>query len=482
MQSPHPLWLHGSSAKLRETPEHFSAIRVISASTVRSSRTRTSNAADGSRVAHFSTYTAALALGLDCRQRAHQRYTTCSAFIALAVYASDRKDGRGVKVPTGAALETLVADSRHGNVTRQPNFLRRSGNESWFVSVVRTMEYLLERLPTKPHSAALRIAITTGLVAVSFVLLVGLQQRAGVLGMFVLLPAIAFVAVLFDRTAGIYATVLSTAILYVILTPQGDVLLPRPLILPLLLFLFVGLAFVICGDGMRSAWQRAAAAERDKDLLLQELGHRMKNNFTIVISMLTMQARLKSNEETRAALEKAAARIQAIAAAHEHLRSIDTDGRVHMRSYLEQLCSRLGDVLRDIRPIAVRVDADDVELSAEQAVLAGLIVNELVTNAMKHAFPGDRAGAVEVILRKAAADSTLILVVKDDGVGCPADRPEGIGSRLLRLLAQQLRASMTWEMHEPGCQVQITFSATYKPVDHSLVVAKAAPEGGPLCA
>ena len=126
-----------------------------------------------------------------------------------------------------------------------------------------------------------------------------------------------------------------------------------------------------------------------------------------------------------------------------------------MRGYLEQLCGHLADALRDVRPIVVKVDAAEIYLPAEQAVPIGLIVNELVTNALKHAFPDERPGAIEVLLTR---ESELTLLVRDDGVGCTLKR-EGLGTRLIRLLAQQLGANVAWEKPEVGCLVRIAFAS-----------------------
>jgi two-component sensor histidine kinase len=317
------------------------------------------------------------------------------------------------------------------------------------------MEFLLRHLPRKPRSVVVRLAITTGLVALSFILLLGLQQSAGLLGCYVLLPCVFIASILFDRTSGLYAAALSTLLLYALLTPQGKILLPLRYVLPLAGFAAIAAAFAIVSEALRTAWDRAAAAELAKDLLLKELAHRTKNNLLMVISLLSMQAKLKTNPETRHALEKAVARIQAIASAHEHFQPVEHRGRVEMSAYLETLCAHLANALRDVRPIAVKVEAIMVHLPAEQAVPVGLIVNELVTNAMKHAFPDDRAGTIHVSL---AQGTGFTLLVSDDGVGCAADIKQGMGTRLVRLLAQQLGAKIAWHRPAVGCQVSVDFA------------------------
>ncbi len=126
-----------------------------------------------------------------------------------------------------------------------------------------------------------------------------------------------------------------------------------------------------------------------------------------------------------------------------------------MQQYLEDVCWRLGEAHRDVRPIAVRVDCENVTIDARQALHIGLIVNELATNALKHAFPADRGGTIQVRLWREPAE--LVIVVEDDGVGYPEDmQAGGVGSRLAMLLTQQSGGSIKRESANPGCRVVIT--------------------------
>jgi two-component sensor histidine kinase len=325
----------------------------------------------------------------------------------------------------------------------------------------KRMEYILRHLPRKPRLVAVRIGVTTALVGLSFALLLVMQHLAGLLGFYVLFPAIFAVSIVFDRACGIYAATLSTLLLYVVLIPVGRVLLPLAYVLPLLGFAAIAVAFALVSDALRRAWERAATAEQAKDLLLKELAHRTKNNLMMVVSLLLMQARLKSNPETRQALEKAADRIQAIASAHEHFQPVEHEGRVEMSAYLEKLCAHLADALRDVRPITVKVEAAKIHLPAEKAVPLGLIVNELVTNALKHAFPADRPGTIRVALSRA---SGLTLLVSDDGVGRSKETKQGMGTRLVRLLAEQLGAELAWDQSDIGCQVSLEIRGVGEPL------------------
>jgi two-component sensor histidine kinase len=282
----------------------------------------------------------------------------------------------------------------------------------------------------------------------------GLQRQSGVLGFYVMLPAVFASSILFDRGSGFLATGLSTVVLYFLArSPHFGV--PREFLLPLVLFAVIGFGLALVSEGLRVAWERAIKAERTKDLLLRELGHRTKNNLAMVTSVLTLQARSKTDPGAKLALEKAVSRVQAIASAHSYFLPMH-QGRVEMRSYLGTLCSHLGDALRDVRPIALRVDIADVHLSSEQAIPVGLIVNELVTNALKHAFPDERAGAITVSLSGA---SPLTLTVEDNGVGCEPLSPDGgLGSRLIQMLAQQLGATIERTRASPGCRVRVSFT------------------------
>jgi two-component sensor histidine kinase len=200
--------------------------------------------------------------------------------------------------------------------------------------------------------------------------------------------------------------------------------------------------------------ERGLAAQQELQLLLQEQRHRIKNDLALLSSMIALQARSQPSQPVRAALESAVARLHVIAEGRDHLQSATGDQVVNMQKYLEDVCWRLGEALRDVRPIALRVDSEEVMIETRQAIRIGLIVNELVTNALKHAFPSERGGTIQVRLWRRPADLTI--VVEDNGVGCPEDERDGLGSRVVSLLAQQSGGSIKRESANPGCRVVIT--------------------------
>ncbi|RYE93427.1 MAG: sensor histidine kinase [Oxalobacteraceae bacterium] len=126
---------------------------------------------------------------------------------------------------------------------------------------------------------------------------------------------------------------------------------------------------------------------------------------------------------------------------------------VDMAAYLEDLSRGLGDLLRDVRPIALRVSSDPIVLPSNQAVSVGLIVNELATNAFKYAFSDGEGGTVDIVLRGDA--DNLIINVEDNGVGCPPDVGEGVGSRLIKLMAAQFDGTVARMSTQRGCRTEV---------------------------
>jgi two-component system, sensor histidine kinase PdtaS len=319
------------------------------------------------------------------------------------------------------------------------------------------MEQLLRLLPKKPPSLTVRYTITTLLVCISLLIVIGVKALGAPVGPFIFFPAIFISSILFDRASGIYASFLSGVLLYVLTTLHDGWLPEGGLALLLGLYLLTATTLAFISEGLRKAWERAVSAERTKDLLLQEIGHRVKNNLAMAVSVLELQAGLKTNTDTRSALQKAILRIRAIASAHDYFHLTKHDAVIDMRHYLETLCQHLAESLKEVRPITVKVEADEISLRAEKAIPLGLITNELVTNSLKHAFPGDRGGTVKVMLKVA---SPLTLTVEDDGIGYSSKPREHAGSRLIHLLAKQVGATIDSENREPGCRVRLVMSET----------------------
>ncbi len=213
---------------------------------------------------------------------------------------------------------------------------------------------------------------------------------------------------------------------------------------------------------------RRATTERDgqiadRDLFLAEFDHRVKNNFTIVASLLDLQKRRASDPATIEALEAAQRRVDSIARAHRHLyrdASVEA-GTVQIRDYLGDLCKALAESLFLRGGILLTCDCDEAAIARDRAVSIGLVVNELVTNAAKHAFPERETGTIAVRLVNRPAGWELS--VSDDGVGLSA-HPEpaagsGLGSRLIEAFARQAGGKLHTDSDPTGTRVTLELAA-----------------------
>jgi two-component sensor histidine kinase len=195
---------------------------------------------------------------------------------------------------------------------------------------------------------------------------------------------------------------------------------------------------------------------REKAVLLQELQHRVANSLQIIASVILQSARNVQSEETRLHLKDAHNRVMSVAALQQQL-SQSRLGEVALRAYFEQLCLSLGaSMIHDPLQLTLRVEADDSTTDAEVSVSLGLIVTELVINALKHAFPDHRRGRITVSYATQGADWTL--AVHDDGVGMPPDPVDakaGLGTSIVEALARQLKARVDVAPGHPGTTISI---------------------------
>ena len=210
---------------------------------------------------------------------------------------------------------------------------------------------------------------------------------------------------------------------------------------------------------LRDISERAAADQklkesiREKEALLREIHHRVKNNLQVMSSLLGLQARSVPQEPARQALEDSQGRIHSMALIHEMLCGSPDFARIDLADYTRQLLAyRLRAQKVDPKNIRVASSLDTVYLDLDRAVPFGIIANELFTNSLRHAFPEGRSGEVRVTLR-ILPDESVQLSIQDDGVGLPAGfdwlTTGSLGFRLVRMLAEQLRATLTVHPRNP---------------------------------
>ena len=199
---------------------------------------------------------------------------------------------------------------------------------------------------------------------------------------------------------------------------------------------------------------------REKAILMQELQHRVANSLQIIASVLMQSARKVQSDETRGHLQDAHHRVMSIAALQQQLATSQI-GDVRLRPYLTNLCGSIGaSMISDRESLVLDVDIDESFVAADRSISIGLVVTELVINALKHAYPGQRGGRIVVRYRADGPDWSL--VVADDGVGMPAE-PEhakaGLGTSIVTALAVQLDAEIRVTGASPGTMVTLSHVA-----------------------
>jgi PAS domain S-box-containing protein len=215
----------------------------------------------------------------------------------------------------------------------------------------------------------------------------------------------------------------------------------------------------------RAIEQRVQDLLQEKDMLLAEMQHRVANSLQIIASILLIKARTVQSEETRLQLEDAHKRVLSVAAVQRHLHDAGRGGSIEIGNYLTKLCETLAQsMIGDSRRISLKVEADTGSVVCHQAVSIGLIVTELVMNALKHAFPTEKKDAAIVVSYK-VAEADWKLAVSDNGVGkqdlSESQKKGGLGTSLVKSLAKQLDGRVDTESNSHGTAVTITH-ATFK--------------------
>jgi PAS domain S-box-containing protein len=196
----------------------------------------------------------------------------------------------------------------------------------------------------------------------------------------------------------------------------------------------------------RQMEERLQASLAEKDVLLREVHHRVKNNFGVIISLLGLQSRYIQDEATQTLFAELQERIRSMSLIHEKLYQSRELARVDFASYVREMVNGLGQMF-GARSAAIRltVDVEDVVLGVDTAIPCGLMINELVTNALKYAFPNGSSGEVRVSFRPEGEN--WVLSVSDNGAGLPPEHadlgsPHSFGLRLIRILTEQLEGTL----------------------------------------
>ncbi len=197
----------------------------------------------------------------------------------------------------------------------------------------------------------------------------------------------------------------------------------------------------------------ASLVAQQHQLALEEMQHRVKNYFQLILAMLTLERPKFPTEIGRSLIDKIAERILAVSLAHDQL-ALKQDARaINLRTYLQAITAGIS---AQVSNVAIEVQADELDVAMDRAVPLGLIVNELATNSFKHAF-ADGAGSITVSLRSGLDHGNAELVVADTGGGIDPEKPGGSGLRLVRALARNIGGRVEQDSSRQGTRTSVMF-------------------------
>ncbi len=321
--------------------------------------------------------------------------------------------------------------------------------------------------PLRAAPVALRYLLATAIILLFFALRVAAAPYMGGFPFLLFFPAIILISALFDRGTGVFAVLLSTVLAwyYFVPTVRSFELPNLKDALPLSLYVLIGLFLAVTVEALRSTAERLAktslALERANNfnkLLIEDINHRVKNHLASVNGLLHLSFREIAAPDAQRAVKEATGRIGVLGRLYSRLHLSDEATAICARDYICSICDDLRDGVIGVRPVGLRVEVARIDISSMMAVPIGLIVNELVENALKYAFPYDRAGVITVAFDLDALGK-LHLAVADDGIGFdPASSRKGGGTRLVRSLVQQLHGQLE-RSGPPGTAYDIRFAA-----------------------
>jgi len=211
------------------------------------------------------------------------------------------------------------------------------------------------------------------------------------------------------------------------------------------------------------AEEQILASLKEKEVLLKEIHHRVKNNLQVISSLLSLQSAHVQEPHAVEAFQESQYRIRSMALIHERLHQSQDLSQVDLADYVRNLAAYLFRMYgARTRAISLNVRGKGIFLEIDMAVSCGLLLNELISNALKHAFPGDRSGEICIGLEM-DGDRRVALTVSDDGIGMPADldpqTAESLGLQIVQALVEQLEGTLEIDWHR-GTSFKITFAAS----------------------
>lgn len=211
----------------------------------------------------------------------------------------------------------------------------------------------------------------------------------------------------------------------------------------------------------KRAEERLRQSLKEKETLVREIHHRVKNNMAVVSSLLDLQSKHTRNEEVKRLLRESQQRVKSMALVHEKLYGTADLAAIDFKDYVDSIVHQIINLYHvDNNLITTDIDIEDIHLDLESAIPCALIINELLTNVFKYAFPGNIKGKLVTNFRK--ADDIYTLIIRDNGVGLPDDldyrQPNTLGLQIVTVLTRQLGGSLRVRS-DKGTEMVITFPA-----------------------
>lgn len=315
-----------------------------------------------------------------------------------------------------------------------------------------------------------RYVLTTALVMLALFASRGMASETHAYPFVLFFPVIIVCGLLLDRGNGLYATALSALLTsYFFLHPTGNFGIREASdVVAMAIYLATGFGTAVLTESLHVAFVEVVRSKEqlekvaaEREVLLRELSHRMRNDLATVASLLGMQARSLDNAAGKAALALASDRVHVLARVHERLTMQEGSAVLDTGAFITDLCDHLRQSLVGSRPVKLELVVESHSIGLQRAVSLGLIINELLTNALKYAFPDDRSGRVAVKFTR--HQSRLFLIVRDDGVGQGDGsgqrtvRGTGMGRGIVRALTAGLGGTVQITDAKPGVLVEIEF-------------------------
>jgi PAS domain S-box-containing protein len=223
-----------------------------------------------------------------------------------------------------------------------------------------------------------------------------------------------------------------------------------------------GIVTLVDTTAAKHAEEKMRSSLAEKEVLLKEVHHRVKNNLQIVSSLLDLQSGYIEDESSRDFFRDSQNRIRSMALIHQMLYQSESLAFIDLREYIEDLANYLfSTTVHDPDLIHLNVDMGDISLGMDEAIPCGLIINELISNSLKHGFPDNRGG--EIMIRSRIEDGWIVLTLSDNGVGLPPGldfrKTETLGLQLVTTLVKQLRGKIAINDEQSGTIFTIEFPA-----------------------